>query len=442
MTETAMSYKRYDLVVLGGSLNGCQTAIRAAKNGLSVAVVEEYRIGGLKRMAAEMPLETLLKNDYLLRECRKAQEVGLSFDGASFDPDAYYDSIRKKAEDYSKALVDALKKSEVDIYLGTCDVDEKRIKIDRPDTNSRYLLYTNIVLAREPKTDVPDIFGKDLYGFYTAENMGLLHEPPIRLMIYGYGSVSAQIALFWAYLGSKVDLVCPKDKLFPDLSKDAQQRFIDLLTDSGVTVYIDYKATDAYQDSKGIFHIDISNEESSRSLRAYDLILTTDQKADTEGLDKLHLTMEGNWVKVDNYLRTSDDHVYTWTESQYFPDHPSLSRSASFYLADRLAKKTGQAFNVVGTPTVVPFGPGYAKVGSSEGSTVYRYEEPETQLEIYLNPEFKNFTGAEAFGKDSKAVVETVYLLMQLEALSEDIERIEFDQDDPSRLIKEALRGK
>ena len=86
----------YDVVVLGGSYAGIQTALSAAKNGLKTAIIEENQIGGKKYLDSEKPLENLIKNNQTLQECFDSRKNGLIFSDVVFDPNIFFDEVEKE----------------------------------------------------------------------------------------------------------------------------------------------------------------------------------------------------------------------------------------------------------------------------------------------------------------------------------------------------------
>lgn len=68
----------YDLIVIGAGPGGYPAAIRAAKAGKKVAVVERGRLGGTCLNCGCIPTKTYLHSSGLLREARQAAAAGLA----------------------------------------------------------------------------------------------------------------------------------------------------------------------------------------------------------------------------------------------------------------------------------------------------------------------------------------------------------------------------
>src|SRR5579864_9364095 len=70
--------ERFDIAILGGGLGGYPAAIRAAQLGLSVALVEEDKVGGTCLHRGCIPAKALLQSAALLDELRHAESIGVT----------------------------------------------------------------------------------------------------------------------------------------------------------------------------------------------------------------------------------------------------------------------------------------------------------------------------------------------------------------------------
>ncbi len=67
----------FDLVVLGGGPGGYAAALYGASAGLSIAIVEEQRVGGTCLHRGCIPAKELLQTAEVLRTVRAAAEFGV-----------------------------------------------------------------------------------------------------------------------------------------------------------------------------------------------------------------------------------------------------------------------------------------------------------------------------------------------------------------------------
>ena len=76
---------RLDLIVIGGGPGGYVAAIRAARHGLKVALIEKTRLGGVCLNWGCIPTKALLKNAEHMQFLQEADQWGFSFDNLKID---------------------------------------------------------------------------------------------------------------------------------------------------------------------------------------------------------------------------------------------------------------------------------------------------------------------------------------------------------------------
>ena len=76
-----MSEKSFDVLVIGAGPGGYVAAIRAGQLGLSVACIEEDKLGGVCLNIGCIPTKALLTSAALVNEVKTAESHGITFDG-------------------------------------------------------------------------------------------------------------------------------------------------------------------------------------------------------------------------------------------------------------------------------------------------------------------------------------------------------------------------
>ena len=96
----SVTQSQYDLVVIGGGPGGYVAAIRAAQLGMTAAVVEKDKVGGICLNWGCIPTKALLRNAEVLSLFRRAGEFGISYENLRVD----YSAVVKR----SRRVVDRL----------------------------------------------------------------------------------------------------------------------------------------------------------------------------------------------------------------------------------------------------------------------------------------------------------------------------------------------
>src|SRR5919197_3267112 len=108
----------FDVVIVGGGPGGYPAAIRAAQNGLRVALVEKERVGGVCLNWACIPTKAMLRSAEVLETMQHSADFGIQADNVRLD----YPAVLKRKDTIVKGLTDGvgqlLKANGVTVYAG------------------------------------------------------------------------------------------------------------------------------------------------------------------------------------------------------------------------------------------------------------------------------------------------------------------------------------
>ena len=90
----------FDMIVIGAGPGGYVCAIRAAQNGLKVAMVEREHLGGICLNWGCIPTKALLRSSEVFHLMERAKDFGLTVDKFGFDLDA----VVKRSRGVAKQL--------------------------------------------------------------------------------------------------------------------------------------------------------------------------------------------------------------------------------------------------------------------------------------------------------------------------------------------------
>ncbi|MGH7513984.1 MAG: FAD-dependent oxidoreductase, partial [Gemmatimonadales bacterium] len=95
----------FDVIILGGGPAGYVCAIRAAQLGLSTAVVEKDKLGGVCVNIGCIPTKALLHSAYVANlVAHDAKDLGVSVSGVTADYGVAMRRSRKVSEQNSKGV--------------------------------------------------------------------------------------------------------------------------------------------------------------------------------------------------------------------------------------------------------------------------------------------------------------------------------------------------
>src|SRR5207253_9809112 len=109
----------FDVIILGGGPAGYVAAIRSAQLGMSTAVIEKEKLGGVCVNIGCIPTKALLHSAYIARLLRDAKEFGIDAGAVKTDYGVAMQRSRKVSDQNSKGVEFLMKKNKVTVVKGS-----------------------------------------------------------------------------------------------------------------------------------------------------------------------------------------------------------------------------------------------------------------------------------------------------------------------------------
>lgn len=358
--------QHYDVMVIGAGPGGYVAAIRAAKLGLHVAVVEEDRAGGTCLNRGCIPAKAMIHAAETYRSAREADQFGVETGRVSFD----YGKILAYKEETTDALVQGVEQllagNGVDRLAGKGTLlAGKKVRVTTEEKEEVYAA-DHIILATGSKPLLLPIPGMDLPGVLTSDGLFRLQECPESLAIIGGGVISVEFATAFAGLGTKVTILEALPRLVPNLDKEISQNLKMILKKRGVDIHTSASVQEVAEED-GRYVLRFTEKEQKREVSARYVLCAVGRVPNTEGLfaeDALP-DMERGRVLVDEKFETSIPGVYAIGDLIFGMQLAHTASAQGTVVAEHLAGKSASVdLSVV--PSCVYTDPEIASVGLTE----------------------------------------------------------------------------
>ncbi len=253
-----MSQQKFDLVVIGGGPAGYVGAIRAAQLGMSVAIVERAKLGGVCLNWGCIPSKALLANAELVEKMKQADDQkfwGLKIEGkVGLDWDRVIGRSRDVAGKLTNGIAFLMKKNKITHIVGnakitraggpgkTCVIDIQECVVKEeltsapatPGKTTQTIEAENVLVATgSVARDLP--FAKfDGDRIWGAREAMFNKEQPKKLIIVGAGAIGMEFAYFYHSMGSEVTVIEMMDRIVPVEDKDVSTALQRLYTKHGI----------------------------------------------------------------------------------------------------------------------------------------------------------------------------------------------------------------
>jgi pyruvate/2-oxoglutarate dehydrogenase complex dihydrolipoamide dehydrogenase (E3) component len=197
--------KRFDAIVIGAGQAGPALAVRLAKAGRKVAIVEREHFGGTCVNNGCIPTKALVASAYAAQLARRADDYGVVIGG-----DVRVDMARVKAR---KDRIVAKSRDGVEKWLrGTAGVtvveghaafeDSRRIRVG-DDVLEAPQVFINV----GARASVPKLEGLDRIDYLTNASIMAVDFVPEHLVVVGGSYIGLEFAQMYRRFGAKVTVV-------------------------------------------------------------------------------------------------------------------------------------------------------------------------------------------------------------------------------------------
>jgi glutathione reductase (NADPH) len=358
-----MPTSSFDLVVLGAGSAGVAMAIRAARHGAKVAVLEPGAIGGTCVNVGCVPKKAMWLAAELAEAQHLAREVGFDTQPGKLDWERFiahrsgyitniHASYRRRFDELGITYI-----AEAGHFAGP----------NRIVTATHELAAAHVLVAtgsRPQREPIPGgELGIDSDGFFA------LRASPRRVAIVGSGYIAVELGGVLRALGADVSLFARSERLLRLFDHELGEGLGQAMRTRGIELSFMRKTTQVTREPDGYaLHFDDGFEA-----RGFDeLIWATGRNAHTTGLglEQVGVALDAQgYVAIDDMQNTSAPNVYAVGDVTSRVALTPVAVAASRRLADRVfGGKPDAHLDYANIPTVVFSHPPVGTVGLSEES--------------------------------------------------------------------------
>ena len=357
----------FDVIILGGGPAGYVCAIRCAQLGMSTAVVERDKMGGVCVNIGCIPTKALLHSAHLAHALKDAADFGVAVEGVKTDYGVAMKRSRRVADLNSKGADFLMKKNKVTVIKGTGTVQPgKKIKVG----NDVYTATKAVIIATGSRVKgIPQI-GLEINKttVISSDEALFLEKAPATLAVVGAGAVGMEFADIFNAFGSKVTLIEALPRILPledaeasdAMTKSYKKRGIDVLPGAKV------KKADV---GKNKVTLEVESGGASQKVEADMVLMAAGRAVNTENLGLpecgIQLTDRG-FIKVDANLQTTAPGYYAIGDVAGPPMLAHKGSREGVTVAERIAGHKPPAIKYDNVPSVTYCHPEVASIGLSE----------------------------------------------------------------------------
>ncbi len=360
--------KTFDIIILGGGPAGYVCAIRAAQLGLTTALVERSKLGGVCVNVGCIPSKALLHSAYVANLVQHdAKKLGVTVGDVSLDFAAAVKHSRQVSEQNSKGVGFLMKKHGVAVIEGTGTIGQGRtVTVD----GTTYTAEKAVVLATGTRVKGLPQVGLELDGkkVISTDEALFLKEVPSSVAIVGAGAVGCEFADIFNAFGTKVTLIEMLPQILPLEDGEAADALRKVYKKRKIDMLVSAKVTKGMVGDDGVT-ITVEVDGKAKEVTAAMVLMAAGRALNLEdiGLEDAGVERDDRgFVKVDEQLRTTAEGVYAIGDIAGPPMLAHKGSREGVLVAEVVAGHTPHPITYDNIPSVTYCHPEVASIGLTE----------------------------------------------------------------------------
>ena len=292
-----------DLIIIGSGPGGYRTAEYAAKNGLSVVIIEEGHVGGTCLNCGCIPTKTLCRNAEVVDLVHRGEAFGLKGVTCEIDFPQMINRKNQVVETLRQGVETLMSAPGITLVRGRGRLTSATtVAVGEEEYTAR-----NIIIATGSLPKMLPIPGVDKSIVMTSTDLLNIDHIPARLCIIGAGVIGMEFATIFNSLGSEVTVVEFLRECLPALDSDVAKRLRQTIARKGVNFIMQSGVCEVTD--TGIIY---DRKGKKATVEADVVLMATGRRPaiDDLGLDEVGVRYGKGGIETDEHLRTNVDGIY------------------------------------------------------------------------------------------------------------------------------------
>jgi dihydrolipoyl dehydrogenase len=367
----------FDLVILGGGSGGYAAALRAAQLGLSVALIEQDKLGGTCLHRGCIPTKALLHAGEVADQTRESEQFGVKAELIGVDMagvNAYKDGVVGRLY---KGLQGLLAAAKVTYVEGTGALVGPRLV----EVNGARYAGANLLLATGSYSR--SLPGLEIDGdrVITSEHALTLDRVPASAVVLGGGVIGVEFASAWRSFGVDVTIVEALPRLIAAEDEECSKALERAFRRRKIAFLVNKPFERVERTDTGV-RVTVAG---GQTIDAELLLVAVGRGPVTAGIgyEEQGLRMDRGFVPTDERLRTNLPGVYAVGDIVPGLQLAHRGFAQGIFVAEEIAGRHPTVIDEAGIPRVTYSDPEVASMGLTETKARDQYGSDKVQSFTY-----------------------------------------------------------
>jgi len=297
------------ITIIGGGTGGYPAAIRAARMGAEVTLIEKEHLGGVCLNWGCIPTKALLQTANVIHTIKEAEVFGVKSKGYELD----FPAVMSRREAISAQLRGGVKNllgaKKVKLISGTAVlVDHTTVEVK--ETGEKITSDAMLIASGSKPARIP-IEGLEGPNVWDSNDVLSMKALPKSVVIIGGGVISCEFAKFLTTVGTDVTILELMPTIIPEMDTEITTVLHGALEAAGVRIFTNANVK-KISHTKSASTVTYGLDGKDMTVSAEKIISTVGRKPDLEALNinKLGIATERGAIVVNDYLETNVPGVY------------------------------------------------------------------------------------------------------------------------------------
>lgn len=296
-----------DLTIIGAGPGGYETALLAARRGLTVALIERGELGGTCLNEGCIPTKALCRTAAMIADFRDAGAYGLA--DASYRLDFAAVMARKRAvvEQLRGGVATLLAHPNIHVVKG----EARFIDTLTVEAGGETIKANDVIIATGSTAATLPIEGNTLDGVLTSRELLDIDSVPESLCIVGAGVIGLEFASVFSTMGSDVTVLEYAKEVLPHFDSDLAKRLRQSLGKRGIKIETQ-AAVESITEADGMLEVAYERKGKQLTVKAEKVLMAVGRRANVGSLNLADIGVDFSprGIAVDERMQTSVAHVY------------------------------------------------------------------------------------------------------------------------------------
>ncbi|MGQ9625225.1 MAG: FAD-dependent oxidoreductase [Candidatus Bathycorpusculaceae bacterium] len=223
------------------------------------------------------------------------------------------------------------------------------------------------LIATGSSPHIVQMKGIDKVHYLTNVEALKLNHVPKSMLIVGGRALALEFAQMYAHFDTKVTVLQRSPRILPEDEPEISEELTRCLREEGIEIYTSVQTKEVHERSEiKVVKCDIEGKE--KEFEAEQILMATGRKPNTNdiGLEKIGVETEKGFVKINEYLQTTNANVYAAGDCATPIMLETLAAKMGNIAVRNAFENTSLAINYREIPSVVFTNPQVGRVGYTE----------------------------------------------------------------------------